>query len=200
MDWLLSNYLNSTSTNICQYHDNYSRQNSFRQCYYRHEIILDIAPSLIELRRQSPILFWAIIITSSRYHPQYSSFHQPLYHAYEPLLGSCLVKSVISLSTIHAILILVTWPFPVQAQPQDPTWNFCGLITNAARHLGLHEPGREKEYGFPRATTKEVELRSKTWLLIFHRNITQVSQNHASNSFPDVLQIKLSHGCASNAC
>ena len=167
----------------------YLQQDSFRQHYYRHGIILDTSPSLLELRKQSPILFWTIIITSSRYHPYYSTFHQPLTQAYEPLLGSCLVKPIISLSSIHAILILVTWPFPVQAQPQDPTWNYCGLITNAARFLGLHEPGMEKEYGFPRATPREVDLRSKTWLLIFHRSMTRVSQNHTSVFFTDFLQV-----------
>lgn len=48
-------------------------------------------------------------------------------------------------------------------------------MTNAARLLGLHEPGREKEYGFPRVTPREVELRSETWLQLFHRIITWVS-------------------------
>lgn len=148
----------------------------FRQHYYRHGVVLDTSPSLLELRKGSPILFWAIIITSSRYHPQYSSLYRALTQAYEPLLGSCLLKAILSLSTMHAILIFATWPVPVQSQPQDPTWNYCGLITNAARLLGLHEPGREKEYGFPRATPREVELRSKTWLQIFHRNITYSSR------------------------
>ena len=178
----------------------YSQQNSFRQHYHRHGIILDTSPSLLELRNQSPILFWTIILTSSRNHPQYSSFHQGLTQAYEPLLGSYLVKTILSLSTIHAILILVTWPIPVQSQPQDPTWNYCGLITNAARLLGLHEPGREKEYGFPRATPREVELRSKTWLQIFHRSITRVSQNLESRLSANLLQLQFSHRCAYCTC
>ncbi len=150
---------------------------------------MDTSPSLFELQKQSPLLFWAIIITSSRYHPQYSSLYQALTQAYEPLLGSCLMKPMLSLSTMHAILIFVTWPTPVQAQPQDPTWNYCGLITNAARLLGLHEPGREKEFGFPRATRREVELRSKTWLQIFHCSITRVSQYHIRLISADLLQV-----------
>jgi len=77
---------------------------------------------------------------------------------------------------MQAILILITWPIPVKSQPEDPTWNYCGLITSAARLIGLHEPGREKEYGFPRATPHEIELRTKTWLQIFHRCITCVTQ------------------------
>ena len=177
MEWLSSNCLSSSCITICRQDGTYLHKDSFRQRYYCHGIVLDPSPSLLELRKQCPLLFWAIIITSSRYHPQYSSFYQALTQAYEPLLGSCLVKAIFSLSTLHAILILVTWPIPVQSQAQDPTWNYCGLITNAARLLGLHEPGREKEYGFPRATPREVELRSKTWLQIFHRSITRVSQN-----------------------
>ena len=189
MEWLLSNYLSSTSTTIYQRHGKDLQSNSFRQHYYRHGVVLDTSPSLLELRKGSPILFWAIIITSSRYHPQYSSLYRALTQAYEPLLGSCLLKAILSLSTMHAILIFATWPVPVQSQPQDPTWNYCGLITNAARLLGLHEPGREKEYGFPRATPREVELRSKTWLQIFHRNITWVSLNHTCLLSADLLQL-----------
>lgn len=62
------------------------------------------------------------------------------------------------------------------AQADDPTWNYCGLVTSAARLFGLHEPGRETEYGFPKPTPQEVELRTRTWLHIFHLCITYVAQ------------------------
>lgn len=109
-------------------------------------------------------------MTSSRHH--YSTIFQSLKQPYEHLLASHIIRAIHSIHTIHAILILVTWPIPVRSQPEDPSWNLCGLMTNAARGLGYHQSGREKEYGFPRATPREVELRSVTWLQIFHANIT----------------------------
>ena len=145
---------------------------SFKHQYWHHGIVLDTSPTLAELRKQSSILFWSIVLTSSRYHPLYSYIYPSLIQPYEQLLSSYLVRAIHSLNTIHAIMILVTWPLPVKRQPEDPTWNYCGLIINAAICIGLHRPGREKEFGFSRAIQKDVELRSKTWLQIFHRSIT----------------------------
>ena len=88
---------------------------------------------------------------------------------YENLLASHIVKAIHSLQTVQALLILITWPTPVNAQPESPTWNYCGLVANTARLIGIHEPGREKEYGFPRATSQDVKLRTRTWMHIFHR-------------------------------
>jgi len=133
---------------------------------------LDTSLSLNNLSGLSSILFWTIIMISSRHHPHYATVFQSLKQPYEHLLARHIIRAIHSIHTIHAVLILVTWPIPVKAQPEDPSWNFLGLITNSARSLGYHQPGREKEYGFPRATPGDVELRSRTWLQIFHLNTT----------------------------
>lgn len=151
--------------------------------------MLDLLPSLRDLYRSSPFLFWTIIIISSRHHTQHLSIFGKLRPAYEQLLASHVVRAIHSIHTIHAILPLLSWPLPVKAQPEDPSWNFCGLITNAARVLGYHEPGREKEYGFPRATSNDIALRSKTWLDIFHKNMTLVSRHTISMPLFNLLQI-----------
>ena len=86
---------------------------------------------------------------------------------YEQLLSAYLVRPMHSLLTIQAILILCHWPLPTPLQSQDPSWNFLGMITNAAVAIGLHRPGHEREFGFPDLTLREVELRTKTWLHLF---------------------------------
>lgn len=91
--------------------------------------------------------------------------------AYEQLLSGYFIRPMLALSTLHAVLILCYWPLPVPLQAQDATLNYLGLLTNAATQLGLHRPGCEKEFGFLRATSKDVELRTRTWLHIFQLNI-----------------------------
>lgn len=95
-----------------------------------------------------------------------------------------------ALSTIHAILIICTWPLPVQKQPDDPSWNYCGLITNAAVNIGLHQPGREREYGFPRATPQDVSLRSRTFLYVFRLNILFVTRMGVPGSLIDEASLR----------
>lgn len=171
-EWLLSSCINSERPLLCLAAS--LQSDSFYQHYYAHGNVLDTSSTLSELYAKSPLLFWTVILISSRTHTQYSTFFAELKKPYEQLLAPHLIKGIHSLYDIHAILILITWPIPVRSQPDDPTWNYCGLVTNAARLIGLHQPGREKEYGFPKVTPQEVYFRSMAWLYIFNRSITYV--------------------------
>ena len=111
------------------------------------------------------------MLTACRYHPRYHVAHDAMVKPYQELLASHLIQPMHTLATIHALLILCTWPITVPTQPDDPSWNYCGLATNAALLVGLHKPGQEREYGFPRATTRDIELRSRTMLQIFRLNV-----------------------------
>ena len=141
---------------------------SFHRNYYVHCPELDTSVPLTDLTTQSQLLFWTIIVISSRYHSDHDTMYQPLIQPYEQLLSTYLVRPMHALSIIQAILLLCHWPLPVPLQPQDPTWNILGMITNAAVNIGLHRPGCEREYGFPNVTQREVGLRTRTWLRIFH--------------------------------
>lgn len=143
---------------------------SYRSNYYTLGPDLDTSISLSTLCKQSRLLFWTILVTSSRYHPDYSFLYERFINLYEELLSFCLVRPLLALKTFHALLILCYWPLQVPVQIQDPTWNYLGLITNAATQLGLHRPGSEKEFGFPRASARDVQLRTNTWLHIFQLN------------------------------
>jgi len=144
------------------------------------------------LAKESPLLFWSIIIQASKFHLQHSHLFWPMLAPYQQLLASHLIRPIHKLPIIHAILILCFWPLPVNKQPDDPTWNYCGLITNAAINIGLHRPGREREYGFPRSTERDIELRSRTWLQIFQLNTlisTRVGVPHPLADEPSLRNI-----------
>ena len=111
------------------------------------------------------------MLTSCRYHLEYSFLYPRFIKPFEQLLSAYLVRPMLALSTLHAVLILCYWPLPVPVISQDPTLNYLGLITNAATQLGLHRPGHEREFGFPRATLKDISLRTNTWLHIFQLNV-----------------------------
>jgi len=75
------------------------------------------------------------------------------------------------LQSIQAVHMIAMWPLPNRMQPEDPSYNYAGIITNAALHIGLHAPGFEREYGFPKVTRVDTELRTQTWLSLFNHNI-----------------------------
>ena len=145
--------------------------NSFQWNYYPHVLCLDTRTPVAELPTQCPILFWTIILTSSRFHPQYFPLFPSLIRAYEQILATTLIRPMLALQSIQAVHILSMWPLPFRMQPEDPSYNYAGIVTNAALHMGLHAPGYEREYGFPRCTLKDTELRTKTWLSLFSHNI-----------------------------
>ena len=144
---------------------------SFQRKYYPHVLCLDIRTPLSKLPTQSSPLFWTMILMSTRFHPQYFSLFPRLIQPYEHLIAICLFKPMLKLQSIQAIHMLAMWPLPSRMQPEDPSYNYAGIITNAALHIGLHAPGFEREYGFPNATQKDTELRTKTWLSLFNHNI-----------------------------
>ncbi|KUJ07762.1 uncharacterized protein LY89DRAFT_742535 [Mollisia scopiformis] len=135
----------------------------FEKYYYRHCPILDTSMSFSSLHQSSPILFWTIIIISSRWHPtlhvQYNLFLEPYRH----LLGQMLVNQIFFLETIQALTLLSFWPLAVPRQVEDPSWNYCGLITNAARKLGLDKAR-------PSSSDSTSVTKHKTWVAIVQAN------------------------------
>ena len=98
------------------------------------------------------------------------------------------------------MLILALWPLPVEKQPDDPTWNYCGLVTNAAMHIGLHAPSKEREYGFPRATAKDIELRSRTMLQVFNLNVLFSTRIGVSPPLADEVNLRnIVHLCSNTS-
>ncbi|KAF8850816.1 hypothetical protein BDZ45DRAFT_751319 [Acephala macrosclerotiorum] len=135
----------------------------FEANYYRHCPILDASSSVAVLSQSSPILFWTIVMLSSRWHPSLHHHYNTLLDPYRILLGRTLVEQIFYLESIQALTLLCFWPLSVCRQVDDPSWNYCGIITHAARKMGLD---KVRTNSFDRIS----KIKRKTWIAIVQAN------------------------------
>lgn len=117
--------------------------------------------SVATLYRLSPLLFWTIVIISARCHPSHNSKYDELVDDYRVLLERTLMGRLIDIEPIQAGILLCFWPLHVQKQIYDPSWNYCGLLTNAAIKLGFHRIGA---HGRDRGSVGNFRMKAKTWM------------------------------------
>lgn len=116
--------------------------------------------SINVIHQTSPLLFWTIILISSRH-------TEMLIEPYKNLLSRQLIEPVRSLYTIHALLLFCLWPLPVRKQILDSSWNYCGFAVSAAIRMGLHQLEATFEYDFSQFSAQDLEIRRRTWLGCF---------------------------------
>ncbi|KAH8807576.1 hypothetical protein F5884DRAFT_789570 [Xylogone sp. PMI_703] len=136
----------------------------FEVYHYQHCPILDTNRDIADLYHSSPFLFWTIVIISCQRHTSLKSLYPLLVGSYRTLLGSVLVGSIESLDVLQAIILLCFWPLFVRRQGHDPTWNYCGLITNAALHMRLHSYANGSFDSISKCSEKESRIRAITWM------------------------------------
>ena len=136
---------------------------SFRIHYYHHCPILDVSVSISSLYQSPPILFWTIIMLSSRWHPSLHHLHNALLPAFRTLLGQVLVEQIFSLESIHDVALLCFWPLSVRRQIDDPSWNYCGHMTNVALTMGLNKVQVD-------SNDPKFNIKRKTWFTIVYAN------------------------------
>ena len=128
--------------------------------------------SIAELHHFSPFLFWTIVVIASKLHPSLLHFYNGIVESYRTMLGSVLAGPILELDLIHGIILLCFWPLPVAKQIYDPTWHYCGSITNAALQLGLQNSmGHLPPHG---RSEREERIRSKTWMACVQVNAMYV--------------------------
>lgn len=126
--------------------------------------------SIDALHESSSILFWTIILVSSQWHPTQSHLYQQLVAPHQSLLSTVVKIAIQSVQQIHALILLCHWPVPLTRQSEDPSWNYCGMVMNAAMQMGLHQPGSRSElygYGYSNAPRTSTEIRTMTWMACF---------------------------------
>ncbi|KAK0102532.1 hypothetical protein ONS95_006145 [Cadophora gregata] len=145
----------------------------FHKHYYRHCPILNTQSSVAALYNRSPFLFWTIIIISSRHHPTLGFLYDVLTEPYRSLLEKTMMAPLNALEPIQGGVLLCVWPLNVRKQIYDPSWNYCGLVTNAAIRMGLHRSG-----GYRRDNISPLESRaqSKTWMACCFLNYSHLWQ------------------------
>ncbi|CAK7224662.1 hypothetical protein SBRCBS47491_005626 [Sporothrix bragantina] len=160
----------------------------FLNVYHPLLPILDIASkSPAAVCADSELLFWTIVITAAQNHPTHLHIFPSLTKPYRRLLADALVCPARTVYMTQSLLVLTTWPLPVEKQRNDPSWYYCGMAASSALHLRLHEAealwwyssvgGREEVVGASsgeeahtstntsaREDHKTAAARYKTWL------------------------------------
>ncbi|KAI0599551.1 hypothetical protein F4775DRAFT_550358 [Biscogniauxia sp. FL1348] len=130
-----------------------------------------LGPVCIEsIYHTSPFLFWTVIVVVAKHSsvPSDEGLFGRIEGPYQQLVRSEILQAPLPLQTIQALLILCMWPMPVEKQPQDPSWLYCGIAVNAAVFMGLH---RHNSVGTLRCvgiTPAMREVRMLTWLGCFY--------------------------------
>ncbi|EPE33571.1 Zn2/Cys6 DNA-binding protein [Glarea lozoyensis ATCC 20868] len=136
----------------------------FGEHHYRHCPVLNVELSIDELYQSSSFLFWTIVVIASQCHESHNELHTSLLRPYRQLLGEILVGPLLSIEPIQGLILLCKWPLPVAKQKEDPSWNYSGLLINAAIQLGLHKTSCGVDN--PMCLVKEARRRTKTWVAI----------------------------------
>ncbi|KAI1635264.1 hypothetical protein F4809DRAFT_651335 [Biscogniauxia mediterranea] len=130
-----------------------------------------LGPICIEtIYHTSPFLFWTIIVVVAKHSsvPSDEGLFGRMEALYQQLVKDEILQAPLPLQTIQALLILCMWPMPVEKQPQDPSWLYCGIAVNAAVFMGLHRPnstGSLRSIGILPAMR---EAKILTWLGCFY--------------------------------
>lgn len=141
---------------------------SFSLHYFYHIPILDLQKPVESLLNDSKLLFWTVAIIAARDHPTRQTYFSLLEKPFLRLLSEQLFRSIRSIYTIQALLLLCTWPLPVTTQPEDPSWEYCGMAVAAATKMNLCKADTRKlpEVSVS-SSTDDTTLRLKTWLGCF---------------------------------
>ncbi|GAD96987.1 conserved hypothetical protein [Paecilomyces variotii No. 5] len=138
----------------------------FSRHYERHLPIIDLGKPVEAILTDSPLLFWTVVIISIRKHPLHCAHFQYLKAPFKRLLSDYLVASIRSVYTIQALLLLCLWPFPVEKQTDDPSWEYCAVAVAAVFKMGLDD-SQTSWIDASEPPSDNLACRLKTWLGCF---------------------------------
>ena len=143
---------------------------SFEDYFYSYIPCLEPCTSLGDLYHASPVLFWTIVVISSRFHSSLNSMYSPLSVHQKALLAGNLLD-LPTLKGVHSVLIMCLWPNYTESESREPAWNLSGLAISMSMVLGLHTPQSSHEYVKPLEDMPgTMESRWMTWLMCFEIN------------------------------
>ena len=140
----------------------------FDETHYKHGPFLEPCTSLHAYYKNSELLFWTVTMISCYLFSEYEGFYWRLLPHHRKLLSTKMMENRVTLSTVHAMLCMATWTYPVSTEYDDMTWMLCGAAIHTAMIMGLHKPGHSHEYSM--ILQRDVGLqhtRNITWLSIF---------------------------------
>ncbi|OBT68086.1 hypothetical protein VE03_01510 [Pseudogymnoascus sp. 23342-1-I1] len=121
------------------------------------------------------VLFWAVMVVSTKCLSMHSKLHTQLIEPVRRLASEFTKIENRCVEFVQALLLLCSWPFPFNVSITDTSWMFCGMATHMALQLGLHRPHHQTEFVYrpqqqpefgPNSTPNEMEssIRRSVWV------------------------------------
>jgi hypothetical protein len=120
------------------------------------------------------MLFWTmvVVVASRLAGTRYANLFGLLEVPFRQMLQREILNVPLPLHRIQAILILCVWPLPVDTQPRDPSWLYCGIAIQASRFMSIdrypHVPSL-RTLGVAAGSATE---RVNTWLGCFYSTVS----------------------------
>ncbi|KAL5365339.1 hypothetical protein BJX96DRAFT_181543 [Aspergillus floccosus] len=142
-----------------------SHFNIFFQKYHPHAPILDPAISPDEYFSRSSLLFWAILLISSRRYSDEPGLLVSLTAPVKKLLWDTIANPPHTWHLVQAIVLLCLWPFPTSSLSTDNTAVLVATAQTIAIRLGLHRPEAIQDFSRTRRrlTPDEIAEAARTW-------------------------------------
>ncbi|KAG7001281.1 Regulatory protein LEU3 [Fusarium oxysporum f. sp. conglutinans] len=107
---------------------------------YNHPYLplIDEKKSPHEYDERSDLLFWVIMAVAARRQKSQPTLLPRLARNVTDLLWKTLRSMSYSISTIRALCLLCTWPFPTSSSTSDPTFMLVGTMLQMSTQMGLH--------------------------------------------------------------
>lgn len=138
---------------------------SFFSQYHPFLPFLDSAKAPEDYFDYCPALFWAIVSVGARRYRSDATLLNRLAGPVTRLVWSALADMKQMYGVVKGLSLLCTWPFPTSSTSSDPTFMFCGVMTQIAMQIGLHRPSHAQDFSKFRMELQEDELkdRVRTW-------------------------------------
>jgi transcriptional regulatory protein LEU3 len=109
----------------------------------------------------SPLLFWAMVVTGARRYPEDPTLLPNL----GPKVCSMALQSLNSLhqyvQLIQALLVMSSWPVPIETIFKDQSPVLCGVAMQLALQHGLHLSEARQAIGFQQMRSERDEEASR---------------------------------------
>jgi transcriptional regulatory protein LEU3 len=128
--------------------------------------IIDPTLSPDQCYSQSPFLFWAIVCIGSRRYPDDPTLLGWLAPRINSLALSSLSSRTTPIQKIQGLLLLCTWPIPINTMSKDITNILSGAALHLALQIGLHVLGVGQDFERNKVDADETEkiFRARLWL------------------------------------
>ncbi|GLA64918.1 hypothetical protein AtubIFM56815_008065 [Aspergillus tubingensis] len=125
---------------------------------------------------QSPFLFWTIVGIASRTYSKNPTLLTALARTVNEMAFLSIVSGSSAWHSIQGLLLVLTWPFPKDANMADLTFPLSGMLLHIAMQNGLHIPMSSHEFSkrkrLPAPSEAEMIRRSELWahcIIVYQR-------------------------------